>query len=151
MRILVVSLLISLSLFGDYIWVDVAKSTPIYEEYYREYPKHHGSNYQDRNSFGIDSAIGAIAGVALGNQIGRGSGKDVARVAGGVAGAVVANSFRNSDRRYYRESREKRVLERRLVGYDNLVVVRANHRKHRLHFRTQNRVNRVKLQITDYR
>lgn len=89
----------------------------------------------DRNSFGVDTLIGATAGVVIGNQIGGGSGNDVAKVLGGILGATTANRMRKPtayEKRYSTQTVCETVYESRsetrLTGYENYFYI--NGQKH---------------------
>jgi uncharacterized protein YcfJ len=92
-------------------------------------------NGVDRNTFGVDTLIGATAGVIIGNQIGGGSGNDVAKVLGGILGAATANRMRKPntyEKRYQTQTVCETVYESRnetrLTGYENYFYI--NGQKH---------------------
>lgn len=81
--------------------------------------------YENTNTIGIDTLIGATAGVVIGNQIGNGSGRDAAKIIGGILGATTANKMRepNYHTQYKTqmqcETRYEKHYETKLIGYEN--------------------------------
>lgn len=116
----------------SYAYADVLRADPVYETYVVSEPREEcrdvaverrGSRYENTNTGTI---VGALVGAALGNQVGKGDGRDAATVAGAVIGGAVGREIDASDnvarthRGVERQCRvvERRVEERRIVGYD---------------------------------
>jgi len=163
--ILILSSFVFAKEYRTHTYAHVTSSEPIYEYRYNKvyndceddyYETSYEPRYYDNsNSVGLDTLIGATLGVAIGNQIGKGNGRDVAKVAGGILGASIANHNRvdsyNSHHRKYKKRHYKecdnhyRTSKRKiLVGYKNYFYYRNTE-----HFKiTKRPKNRIRITKT---